>query len=219
MALTGTHKVAAFTLLWLALLPLSVALSVLAAQQTPLPGDARILSWTQDQTVPGSTVSEIARTLETTQLVLVIGWLSTVILWLTNHRKEAVIMAIAMIVLPLMQTGIKELVDRPRPSPPLVELRAGYTSPSFPSGHVMSATVFYALALFLAYRLPFSQLLRAGMIAVSLFAVVMAGPANVWTGVHWPSDILGGYAWGLIILLPLIYALASNFPRRRKLAC
>ncbi len=36
--------------------------------------------------------------------------------------------------------------------------------------------------------------------------LALTGPANVWLGVHWPSDALGGYAWGALLLLPVIVA-------------
>jgi membrane-associated phospholipid phosphatase len=39
--------------------------------------------------------------------------------------------------------------------------------------------------------------------------LVLSAPANVYMGVHWPSDVLGGYAWGTALLLPAIFAAAG----------
>ncbi|MFQ5879723.1 MAG: phosphatase PAP2 family protein [Dehalococcoidia bacterium] len=191
-----------------------MALSVLAAAHTPLPSDAAIITWAQAQPVPGLTVAKVARAVGSTEVVLGVGWAAAVALWLARRRREALLLALGLVVLPLAQAGIKELVDRPRPSPPLVELRAGYSSPSFPSGHVMSPTFLYAFALYLWLRLSLPGLVRHGLAAFSLFALVLAGPANVFVGVHWPSDVLGGYAWGLVLLLPLVYALEVAPTRR-----
>ncbi len=203
-------KLAVFALVWPSLLSLAIALSVYAASETPMPGDSGILTWLQDQPAPGLTVSKIARWLETTQVVLAAGWLIAIGLWFAHYRTEAVVLAVTMGVMALAQTGIKDLLDRPRPAPPLAELRAGFTSPSFPSGHVMSATVFYGFALYLTLRLPLPLLLlRYGIVLVSTFAIVMAAPANVWVGVHWPSDVLGGYLWGLVLLIPAAFLIEA----------
>jgi undecaprenyl-diphosphatase len=199
----------AVALLWLALLGAAIALSVYAASETPMSGDTGVLTWMQDQAAPGQTVSRIARWLETTQVVLAAGWLIAIGLWLARYRTEAVALAATMGLLALAQTGIKDLVDRPRPGPPIAEIRGGFSSPSFPSGHVMSATVFYGLALYLAWRLPLQPALKYGTVLVSTFAIVMAAPANVWVGVHWPSDVLGGYLWALVLLIPAVLAVET----------
>jgi membrane-associated phospholipid phosphatase len=38
------------------------------------------------------------------------------------------------------------------------------------------------------------------------FVLAIAGPAQVYMGVHWASDVAGGYAWAAVLLLPLVYA-------------
>jgi undecaprenyl-diphosphatase len=109
-------------------------------------------------------------------------------------------------VMALLQSGLKDLVDRPRPTADLVELRAGFSSSSFPAGHVMSPTVLYGFLLYLAIalKLPFGG--RLALAGWSLFVLVLTGPANVYVGVHWPSDVVGGYAWGAALVLSLVYA-------------
>jgi undecaprenyl-diphosphatase len=41
---------------------------------------------------------------------------------------------------------------------------------------------------------------------VSVAIVALTSVASVWLGVHWPSDALGGYLWGGLVLLPAIAA-------------
>lgn len=189
---------------WLALLGASIALSVLAAGHDRLPGDLSIMSWAQDQPTPGMEVSRVARTLGGTEVVLGTGAAVAVALWLVRRRREALLLAVGLAMLPLLQHGLKELVDRPRPSEELVDLRAGFSSPSFPSGHVMSPAFLYGFLLYLSLRMEASRRLRVGVGAVALFMLLLSGPANVYVGVHWPSDVLGGYAWGFALLLPLL---------------
>ena len=201
---------------WLALLAATIALSVLAASHDRLPGDLAIMEWAQGQPLPGQVVADINRAVSSTEVVLITGAVIAVLLWLSGRRREAVLLALALAILPMLQTGIKELVDRPRPSAELVEHRAGYSSPSFPSGHVMSATLLYGFLIALSLRDAAHRALRAAVLVWSLFVVVLVGPASVYLGVHWPSDVLGGHAWGLVLLLPLLLKQSATGRGRRR---
>jgi membrane-associated phospholipid phosphatase len=195
--------------LWLALLGASTALAVLAAQYATLPGDVAILQWAQDQPFPGRNFSDAVRAVTTTQVCLVVGAISVAALALLGRWREAVALGLALIALPLLQSGLKDLVDRPRPAAPLSDVRGSATSPSFPPGHVMSPTVLYSLLLWYAVRRGLPPIARAPLVLWSAFVLGFAGPPNVWLGVHWPSDVLGGWAWGLVIALPAAYWVSS----------
>ncbi len=192
--------------LWLALLALSIALSTLASIHDNLPGDTGTASWLQGLAFPGESLSDTVRSITSTQFLLAVGGALALLLWLRGYRLEALVFAAALIVLPLLQAGIKEIVDRPRPTADLVELRAAFSSPSFPSGHVMSATYFYGYLLYLAISFPLPSLARAALAAAAAAVLALTAPANVWLGVHWSSDTLGGYAWGALLLLPVVVA-------------
>ncbi|TET98951.1 MAG: phosphatase PAP2 family protein, partial [Dehalococcoidia bacterium] len=196
-------------LLWLVLRSQSITLSVLAAFHDTLPADTRIASWAQGLAFPGQTLADAVRSITSTQLMLAGGGALALLLWLRGFRREAVILAAGLIILPLLQLGIKEMVDRPRPTEAtegIVELRSSFNSPSFPSGHVMSSTYFYGFLAYLAVALPLATPGRAALAVVSWAVLIFTGPANVWLGAHWPSDVLGGYAWGTVLLLPVILA-------------
>ena len=200
------RSLASTAALWLALLALSLALSTLASIHDELPGDTGTASWLQGLDFPGESLADTVRSITSTQFLLAAGGALALLLWLRGYRLEALVFAAALIVLPLLQAGIKEIVDRPRPTADLVELRAAFSSSSFPSGHVMSATYFYGFLLYLALSFPLPSLARAALAAVAAAVITLTGPANVWLGVHWPSDALGGYAWGALLLLPVVVA-------------
>lgn len=206
----GRSPLMAVAGLWAGLVAASVALSVLAARHDRLPGDLSIMSWAQDLPFPGEALSDVVRAVAGTEVVLGTGAAVVVALWVLGRRREALLLAVGLVVLPLLQAGIKELVDRPRPPAELVERRAGFSSPSFPSGHVMSPTLLYGFLLVLAVRRGLDARLRLAVGAFALFIVAFSGPVNVWVGVHWPSDVLGGYAWGLALLLPLLAAMGRG---------
>ena len=192
--------------IWLALLAGAIGLSVLAGLHSRLPGDLDIAEWVQGSPFPGMGVSRLVRVVGSTEVVLATGGVVAVVLWLVGRRRQALLLALGLVVLPFLQHGLKELVDRPRPTPDLVELRAGFSSPSFPSGHVMSAALLYGLLLYLSLRIALPSVLRLALMGWCAFMMVVSGPANIYVGVHWPSDVVGGYAWAAVLLLPLIYA-------------
>ena len=198
-------RVLAITIgLWLALLGLTLSLTGLATAHDTLPGDVGIATWAQGLAFPGETLSDAVRAVTSTEVVLGLGAAIALILWLRGHRRQAVLLAAGLILLPLLQGSVKEIVDRPRPTADLVELRASFSSPSFPSGHVMSGTYLYGFLLYFSFTLPLATAARWLLGLCSLFLLVLGGPASVYLGIHWPSDILGGYAWALLLLLPAI---------------
>jgi undecaprenyl-diphosphatase len=198
---------------WLGLLAGAIALSVLAAQHDRLPGDIDLTKRLQDSVFPGLRLSKFVRLVTSTQVVLGTGGALAVALWLFGRRRQAVLLVVGLAALALVQSGVKELVDRPRPTADLVELRAGFSSPSFPAGHVMSPTVLYGFVLYLTLALKLPLVVRAALVGWIAFVLALTGPANVYVGVHWPSDVVGGYAWGAVLALPLVYADRALFSR------
>jgi undecaprenyl-diphosphatase len=118
-----------------------------------------------------------------------------VVLWRRHARFwPAAIWALAVSGGALLNTGIKLVFGRLRPGydPALLE-EGGY---SFPSGHSMNSFVVYAmLAYFFVLILPRR---RQRVLAVAgLSVLVLAiGFSRAYLGVHWPSDVVGGYLMG-----------------------
>jgi undecaprenyl-diphosphatase len=206
--------------IWLVLLAGAIALSVLAGLHSRLPGDLDITQWLQDSLFPGMGVSRLVRAVGSTEVVLGTGGAVAVVLWLVGRRRQALLLAVGLVALALLQAGIKQVVDRPRPTEDpavagLIDLRAGFSSPSFPSGHVMSPTLLYGFLLYLSPRMALPGVLKVALLGWCAFVLVVAGPAQVYVGVHWPSDVVGGYAWAAVLLLPLICADQIMGRRRR----
>ncbi len=200
-------------IIWTGTALLALALSVLVGQDGPLPAETHIVAWVQARSWPGDALSGVIRALTGTEVVLAMGGLLVAALvWLRRFRTAGILLA-GLIVLPLLQAGIKDIVDRPRPAPPLVELRAGSTSPSYPAGHMMSPTFFYGFLAWLLLRSLSRQWLRLLTLALAGGLLGLSGLVNLWLGVHWPSDILGGWLWGLALLFPVVY-LAGRAPDR-----
>lgn len=118
--------------------------------------------------------------------------------------------ALAMLVMPIggvLNQVIGELiVGRTRPDGTVVERTVSdIEAASFPSGHVMGAVMFYGLIFFLARRIE-QTVLRVAIQSLSVAIVASVGFARIWEGAHWPSDVLGAYAWGGLFLVALFVA-------------
>ena len=117
-------------------------------------------------------------------------------LWIAGHRH----LPFAFVAITMAGRGLSELQkywiarDRPDLETHLVVVKTS----SFPSGHANSSMIFYVmLALVLATGTRWRSAAVAGAIALSL----MVGLSRVMLGVHWPSDVIGGWAFGLLWVL------------------
>jgi undecaprenyl-diphosphatase len=184
----------------IALLAAALGLSLLAATNDRLPGDAWLARHAQDLGDWFEPFAEAARAVTTTQTVLVLGvFLFGLLVWRGERRLGLTCIGV-FAVLPLLQAGIKNVVDRPRPAADLVERRANFTSESFPSGHTMSGTVLLLLvSMALLALVPHrGTRLVAICLAAAVLAVSMIG--DLYLGMHWPSDVLGGLLWGCAVV-------------------
>ena len=195
-------------LVFLLLFGSTVALSVLAALYTTFPGDEEVLEAFQG--LETSWLSAAARNV--TQLgsaaVIAVSILALgTFLWITGRRRDA--MGCVFIALAeLSGFGIKELVGRPRPEfvlfPPAPE------SAAFPSGHAVHAVLFFGFLIHLCwFHMGSTRLMVAlqGFIALSILTISVS---RIYLGVHWPSDVLGGYLYGAFFLWILIWAVRGH---------
>ncbi|MDP6101875.1 MAG: phosphatase PAP2 family protein [Dehalococcoidia bacterium] len=124
-------------------------------------------------------------------------------LW-KKQRAEYIVLGAALLSLAINPV-LKVLVDRPRPTEDLVVILRDVTGLGFPSGHAYTAMVLFGLFFYLTpivvpwrRMIPFLRLLFLSLI-------ILMGVSRVYLGAHWPSDVLGGFLLGGIILSLLIH--------------
>jgi undecaprenyl-diphosphatase len=127
-----------------------------------------------------------------------------------GHAALTVLVAVSSGVL-LSQT-MKWAYARPRPE--LVPHGAEVYTASFPSGHsMMSAVVYLTLGALLA-RTQSSQGAKVYILSVAVILTVLVGTSRVYLGVHWPTDVLAGWAlggvWALLCWLAMLWLQAGG---------
>lgn len=106
----------------------------------------------------------------------------------------------------LIILGVKNLVNRPRPTEFYVRLVEINRFKSFPSGHVMSYVLFFGFMIFLMRHLKnLNPYLKKATITISVFFIIMIPISRVYLGAHWFTDTLGGAILGIICLQVLCH--------------
>jgi undecaprenyl-diphosphatase len=127
-------------------------------------------------------------------------WLAALVVGAIVHRmghtSSAVLLWGAITGGVLLNWGLKMLFGRQRPE--IFEWRTPYAGDlAFPSGHAMTAMVAYATLSLVMLRVLRPGPMRAFALGACALAVLSVGATRVYLGVHYPSDVLGGYLVGL----------------------
>ncbi|WP_055489490.1 phosphatase PAP2 family protein [Streptomyces sp. TP-A0356] len=120
------------------------------------------------------------------------------LLWRHRAWPLALWVAATCALAALVQQSLKMAVGRARPVWPDPVDSAHYGA--FPSGHAMTATVVCGLLLWLLHRYGAGRVLWRPAVLVAVVSVVGVGLTRVWLGVHWPSDVLGGWLIGALLV-------------------
>ena len=138
------------------------------------------------------------------------GWAATIVLMavmilyfaISRRRIDALIVLISGVPV-LAGFLLKEVVGRARPEYFITD--SAPSTMSFPSGHSLFAMVFGGLLIILVGELVESTPVRRGLQFGLALLILAVGASRVYLGVHWPSDVLGGYLFGIMALLGLVF--------------
>ena len=180
----------------------TVGLFILAWAYPTFPGDENVLL--RFQSLRSGWLDDIAKGFDNFGVVSVImpATVFLMALLLVARRYADVVMVFAGLVLIGMGNWLKVLVDRPRPDYQIFDPIE--SSLSFPSGHSLLAVILGGLLLYLTESMVKPVLLRRVIQIGLIVVVVVMGASRVYMGVHWPSDVIGSYVFGLLALVGLI---------------
>ncbi|MFG1359636.1 phosphatase PAP2 family protein [Xanthobacter pseudotagetidis] len=115
-------------------------------------------------------------------------------LLLVRRRATALLVAASVLGATVLASLLKWGFDRPRPD--LVPHGVAVYSQSFPSSHAMlSAAIYLTLGALLA-RSQERVRVKVFLLGVAVLVTVLVGASRIYLGVHWPTDVLGGWAVG-----------------------
>ncbi len=121
-------------------------------------------------------------------------------LWLLfrGHRRRAILLLVIVVSERLLVEAMKNVFDRARPDP--LGHEVAVHNLAFPSGHSANAMAgWLAIAL-----LATSPRLRVPAIALALTVALVTGICRLVLQVHWPTDVVGGWAFGAAWTLLLV---------------
>lgn len=128
-----------------------------------------------------------------------------------KKQKEAIAFTCSIIFSGAVAYVAKMVFHRPRPLHALIV----ETDYSFPSGHATIAVAFYgfiALLLFLHFKNRYTRIV---ICSVALFLILLIGISRLYLGVHYFSDIVGGYMVGTIGMV-VGYAVLKYYPCKKE---
>jgi undecaprenyl-diphosphatase len=175
--------------------------------------DRTVLLWFRDPSNPADPIG--SRTLEESMRdITALGGftfltLATVVavasLLFFRKRRQAIVFAVTVGLAELSSDLLKLVYDRPRPD--LVPHGVDVYSHSFPSGHsTLSAATYLTLAAILS-SLDRRRRYKTFVFTLAILLTIAVGVSRVYLGVHWPTDVVGGWtlgaAWALLARVAL----------------
>lgn len=117
------------------------------------------------------------------------------------HLIVSVIIAVSNLA---MMRGLKYFFNRPRPLIPLLKEVPGL---SFPSGHAYMGVIFYGLLIYFVYNDVRNKYLKWIFIFLLAILAFLVGFSRVYLRVHYASDVLAGFCFGVLSLTILLWLL------------
>lgn len=121
--------------------------------------------------------------------------------------KASIYLIIVTIISTVFNFLTKNIVLRNRPDHLRLIEETGY---SFPSGHAMGSIAFYGFIIFLLSKSKINKYLKIFLSIIIGLTIFLIGISRIYVGVHYPSDIIGGFLLGYIILISSIEFLTKK---------
>jgi hypothetical protein len=138
--------------------------------------------------------------------------LTILLLVVLKNKKVRLSICTNLVVVTILNQLLKRLLQRPRPTEFRIIEENGY---SFPSGHSMVSMAFYGYLIYLIYTFVKNEYLKWISIVLLSLLICLIGISRIYLGVHYTSDVLGGFLISISYLV--IYISASNkFFKERK---
>lgn len=152
----------------------------------------------------------------TTEIMIIISFfastvtliaLSIALLVILKNKKYSKFIALNLILSFLTNRILKFIIRRPRPPRIQIVEENGY---SFPSGHAMISFAFYGFLIYLLYTNIKNKKIKYPLIVFLSLLILFIGISRIYLGVHYVTDVIGGFIFGLIYLILFIKYVYKN---------
>ena len=128
-----------------------------------------------------------------------------------KNKKIGISVILNLVIITVLNQLLKRIVQRPRPTEFRIVEETGY---SFPSGHSMISMAFYGYLIYLIYKHVKNKYLKWISIILLSILICSIGISRIYLGVHYTSDVLGGFFISISYLIIYISAVNKFFIER-----
>ncbi len=174
--------------------------------------DEPIIDFIQGAEAPWlTTIMRMFTDIGSTTAVIILGVITLGILLLKKYHTQAILFVVALAGTGILNQTLKFIFKRDRPDLNRLIDIGGY---SFPSGHTMIAFSLYTIIAYIIWRNLKNTWSRVGIMLLAVFMIVMIAVSRIYLGVHFPSDIVGGFLASSVFLFVII-TMYQRFQRQK----
>lgn len=118
-----------------------------------------------------------------------------------KNKKIGLSIFTNLVIITVLNQSLKRILQRPRPTEYRIIQETGY---SFPSGHSMISMAFYGYLIYLIYRYIKNKYIKWSLIVLLSILICLIGISRIYLGVHYTSDVLGGFLLSISYLVVYI---------------
>lgn len=115
-----------------------------------------------------------------------------------KNKKVPIAITLNLIISTALNVLLKNIINRPRPDGYRIISETGY---SFPSGHSMISMAFYGLILYIVFKNVKNKNIRNLLTVLIAILIFLIGFSRIYLGVHYVSDVLGGFIISIAYLI------------------
>ena len=127
--------------------------------------------------------------------------LTIILLTTIKNKKIGITIPINLVLITIINQALKNILQRPRPTEFRIIEETGY---SFPSGHSMVSMAFYGYLIYLVYKYVKNKYIKWSIIVLLSILISTIGISRIYLGVHYTSDVLGGFLVSISYLILFI---------------
>ena len=111
-------------------------------------------------------------------------------------KKEKITLLSVTLTTTVINNIVKQIIQRARPDHLRLIKESGY---SYPSGHAMISIAVYGCLIYFINKKLENKMIKIFLTTLLIIIIISIGLSRIYLGVHYPSDVIGGYILVLII--------------------